>query len=223
MNTTKTYKEFDGNKIEEMPRLIDEGRLPISVRGLMKLRIGNTAEGVKNTRGYYLEGPRWAQENAFTTGDAIAYAAGGEKFKVVLDASQLCAMNPDSKSLNGALVLEDGFYETLQGPEFNRKDLYLNKNMIHGMARESLVWKAVTSDDQLFEEYSGRVFHEIGKRERTHGMGIHLADGEKVPTMQAICLDGIVDMDIYGKSQLRNDLSLYRGYAPLLGVLPQGE
>ena len=53
------YKEFYGRNTEQMPLLIAEGRIPLSVAGVMEQRLRS-------------EKPDW-KNNYFDTGDAVAY------------------------------------------------------------------------------------------------------------------------------------------------------
>jgi len=41
METREQYKEFSGRNIEQMPALISEGRVPMSVSQLMQKRLDN--------------------------------------------------------------------------------------------------------------------------------------------------------------------------------------
>ena len=116
------YKPFEGKNTEQMPLLIEEGRVPISMKGLMERRLevlnSDVSKEVRNA---------W-WNNYFDTGDAPAYDTKGN-MKVVLDAPQLRELNPNSKLQNCALILPKGSYASLQGEEFTReqKEQYTGK------------------------------------------------------------------------------------------------
>ncbi|MBS3117851.1 hypothetical protein J4430_03150 [Candidatus Woesearchaeota archaeon] len=80
LNDVQKHKEFYGRNIEQMPKLIAEGRTPLSIAGLMKRRIE-----VLNSP-YEVRSAYW--DNYFGTGDGIACHPNG-KGKVVLDAKPL--------------------------------------------------------------------------------------------------------------------------------------
>src|SRR3989338_9383475 len=96
LNDALNYKEFYGRSTEQMPRLIAEGRTPLSIAGLMRRRLEvlNSSDDVRNSF--------W--DNYFDTGDGIAYHPDG-RGKIVLDAKPLRELTPSSQLRNGALIL----------------------------------------------------------------------------------------------------------------------
>src|SRR3990167_11287530 len=127
LNDALNYKEFYGRSTEQMPRLIAEGRTPLSIAGLMRRRLEvlNSSDEVRNSF--------W--DNYFDTGDGIAYHPDG-RGKIVLDAQPLRELTPSSQLRNGALVLPSGVYDRLEGVEFSREDLAKNR-----------VWRALARDE----------------------------------------------------------------------------
>ncbi len=98
-----------------MPLLRKDGRVPLSVAGLMRHRLDVLESRVAPE----VRDAWW--NNCFDTGDAPAYDTHG-KVKVVLDAEPLRQISSQSKLFNGALVLEDGVYAQLPGPEFSAEE-----------------------------------------------------------------------------------------------------
>ena len=187
------YKEFYGQNIAQMPQLIAEGRVPISVAGIMERRL-------------YSGKPDW-KDNYFDTGDTFVYHPD-RKFKIVLDAQPLRQMTPESKLKNGALVLEDGMYEKLQGHEFKKKEL---KNLI-GRELTALevkahpLWKAFARDDALLDEYTYKIFLEMNKFfDSETAMGVYLVSAEKMPTVGAAFIGRLVDRSRLGSRDWLGD------------------
>ncbi|MEK6856187.1 MAG: hypothetical protein AABX66_03460 [Nanoarchaeota archaeon] len=83
------YKEFYGRNVDQMPALVADKRVPLSVAGLMERRLNSGKAVWKN--------------NYFDCGDAIAYHPDGG-VKIVLDAKPLREMTASSKLKNGALI-----------------------------------------------------------------------------------------------------------------------
>ena len=132
------YKEFYGRSTEQMPMLIADGRVPMSVNGLMQR---NLEVSEKDASGMYkFSDPvrsAW-MDNYFDTGDAIALHPNGN-IKVVLDAQPLREMNSRSQLSNCALVLPDGMYEKLEGHEFTREQIknYIDKWLARDEAKSN--------------------------------------------------------------------------------------
>ena len=110
------YKEFYGSNTGQMPLLVKDGRVPMSVNGLMQRRLEVQDKGI------FSDEVRSAwHDSYFDTGDGVVYHPDG-RIKVVHDARPLREMNSESQLVNGALVLPDGLYEKLEGQEFTRKE-----------------------------------------------------------------------------------------------------
>ena len=169
------YKEFYGRNTEQMPKLIAEGRTPLSVSGLMKRRLEarNASETIKDSWLY----------NYFDTGDAISYHPDG-KAKVVLNAKQLRELTPSSGLSNGALILPDGVYESLQGLELNKSDLkkYASGNWLKQKeVISNPIWQALSEDENLLKEYAGLVFSQG----YDNAMAVYSASAKDAPTMRS--------------------------------------
>ena len=108
------FKEFYGRNVEQMPKIVAEGRVPLSVSGLMQRRLGvrNASDKVKVS---------W-MDNYFNTGDAVVYHPDG-RVKVVLDSQYLREMTLETERNSGALVLTDEQYNAMDGKEFKKGKL----------------------------------------------------------------------------------------------------
>ncbi len=212
-DTIEPYKDFrDSEKgvvtyLAQMPLVIADNRVPLSVANLMerRLRAGKSSATWK--------------DNYFDA-DGIAYTAGGDKFKIVLDSQDLRKVTPKSKLTNtGALILGDGLYEQLQGQEFTMRDLksLLERDLSADEAKAHPVWKALARDDALLVEYTDKMFPEMKQKFKYNdAMGLYLASGEKVPTLRAACVGRLGD-----GSQLVGRFSLAGGSRRVVGVAPE--
>ena len=208
--TPQRYKEFYGRNTEQMPLLIAEGRVPLSVAGLMQARldIRNSCEEVKAA---------W-MNNYFDTGDAVVYHPDG-RLKVVLDSQHLRGLTPKSELRAGALVLANGKYESLQGQEFTREELrehvgyWLNKKQ----AKAHPIWGALAGDQGLLDEYVDYIFAEVKERSGyDFAMGVYPDSAVKTQKMRAWFVGRLGDWsDADGES----DLGII---GRLVGLLPRG-
>lgn len=161
--------------VNQMPKLIAEGRTPLSVSGLMKRRLeaGNLSEAVRDSWLY----------NYFDTGDAISYHPDG-RAKIVLDSQLLRELNPESKLSNGALILPSGMYEALEGIELSKSDLerYASGNWLKQKeVKSNPIWQALARDENLLKEYTDLVFsHGYDK-----AMALYKALPQDMPTMRS--------------------------------------
>lgn len=192
------YKEFYGRNTEQMPKLIAEGRTPLSVSGLMRRRLEarNASESVKDSWLY----------NYFDTGDAMAYHSDG-KAKIVLNAKQLRELNPESKLGNGALILPDGIYESLEGQEFSRSNLEKHASgdwLKQREAKSNPIWQALARDKALLEEYTNLVFSQGYDK----AMALYRASPQDIPTMRSWFVGRLVvsvRSGAYGRGHLGYD------------------
>ena len=155
-DTKEIYREFYGRNIEQMPKLIADGRVPINVSQLMKRRLDvrNSDDEVKSS---YLD-------NYFDTGDAVVYHPDG-RVKIVLDSQTLREITSQSELINGALVLTEEAYNTLQGEEFEKGKL---GKVNEGLSREDVkahpIWKVLARDQKLLNDYADYIFTEGKQR-----------------------------------------------------------
>ena len=157
LNTTReAYREFCGRNTEQMPKLIADGRVPMSVAGLMQRRLDvrNSDADVKTS---YLD-------NYFDSGDAVLYHPDG-RVKIVLDSQTLRDVTPNSELRNGALVLTEDAYNVLQGEEFKKGKLgKVNERLSREQAKAHPVWKILARDQALLNDYVDYIFAEGKQR-----------------------------------------------------------
>ncbi len=175
------YTEFYGTNKGQMPLLVKAGLVPMSVAQLMQRRVAVLGDKALKATWF---------DNYFDTGDAIAYK--DDKVKVVLDAAALRKMSARSELSTGALILPDGVYETLEGPEFTRDELTrlgIDKSLSQTKVREHPVWQALARDQAVLDEYAGALFREAKTRYNyDENMGLYVAAAQKQPTMRAWCV-----------------------------------
>ncbi|MBU2616357.1 MAG: hypothetical protein KKB79_00030 [Nanoarchaeota archaeon] len=185
----QNYKVFpeEGTDIyvNQMPKLIAEGRTPLSTTGLMKrrLEVKNASEPVRNSWLY----------NRFDTGDGIIYHPDG-RAKIALDAQPLREITPSSKLINGALVLDsyDGFgdlelskeeLEKYEDNDSHKRKEVLNNRIWRMLARHpDEVPEELAEDPKLLKEYSDLVFLEGFDR---RVIGLYKFSPQDTPTMRA--------------------------------------
>ena len=151
----ETYREFYGRSAERMPKLIADGRVPMSFAGLMQRRLDvRNAADVKGS---------W-MDSYFDTGDAVVYHPDG-RTKIVLDSQHLRDMAPESSRNDGKLVLTFGDYNHLQGEEFKKGKLgKTNERLSREDVKNHPVWKTLARDQVLLDDYTDFIFSEYWRR-----------------------------------------------------------
>ena len=209
----ENFKEFFGRNVEQMPKLISEGRIPLSVAGIMQRRLDvrNASDDVNAS---------W-RDNYFDTGDAVVYHPDG-RIKIVLDAQILREMNPDSKRNAGALVLTPEQYNAMTGEEFKKGKL---GKVNDGLSKEDVkahpVWKVLARDKALFNDYVDYIFAE-GKQRFGYDtlMGVYLGSAKgdtpgDTPEMRAWYVGRLENRSLVdGRSSLDDDDGRLVGVAP---------
>ena len=157
LNTSRdAYQEFYGRNTEKMQELVADGRVPISVAGLMQRRLDvrNSDDKVKSA---------W-MDNYFDTGDAVVYHPDG-RVKIVLDSEDLRNMTPDTPRNGGALIVTPEAYDALQGEELKKGKLGKTGDW---MSRDDVkahpVWKVLARDQVLLNDYADHIFGEYQAR-----------------------------------------------------------
>ena len=193
------YKEFFGRYNQQMPRLISDGRTPMSVADIMRRRL-EVANSTPDVRAAWLD-------NFFDTSDGIAYHPSG-KVKVVLDAVPLRKITPQNALPNGALSIDAATYTSLPGKEIRSATLTTGTPLAKRAAMNSPIWNALARDDKaLLREYTNLVFADAKQRfgyERN--MGIYLSTTPETPALRAWVVDRINSRSVlYGNSDLDNN------------------
>ena len=162
--TGKEYKKFYGRNIKKMPKLIAEGRVPLSVSGFKKktLDVRNVYDNV---------GASW-MENYFDTGDAIIYHPEGD-ILIHLDSENLRNINSKSPVNCGALLLsrdrDEAFsiYEELKKQsnvfEFKKGKLgKINEWLTKKEEKEQPILRVLARDQNLLNEYANYARERFG-------------------------------------------------------------
>src|SRR3989338_8696514 len=176
------YQEFNGPNTAQMPLLIKNGRVPMSVANLMDRRLE-----VRDAK-YSPEVRAAWHDNYFDTGDGILYHPDG-KIKVVPDAQVMRGINSESRLSNGALVLPAGAYEAAQGAEFTKEDLkkIIKDSLTMAGAKVNPVWQALARDQNRLNAYVDFVFDETQKRfGYDQNMGLYVGSAQKEPTARLV-------------------------------------
>ncbi len=210
LNTAReAYKEFYGRNIEQMPKLIADGRVPMNVAQLMQKRLDvrNSDEDVKSA---YMD-------NYFDTGDAVLYHPDG-RVKIVLDSQTLREMTPESPRDNGALILGEDVYNALKGEEFKKGKLgKVNESLSREDVKAHPVWKALARDQGLLNDYVDYIFSE-GKQRFGYDttMGVYPDSASNKPKLRAWYVGRLEGrFGAFGR-----DLLDY-GYGRFLGIAPE--
>ena len=203
------FREFYGGNVEQMPKLIAEGRIPLSVAGLMQRRLDvrNASSEVKSS---------W-MDNYFDTGDAVVYHPDG-RVTIVLDSQTLREMTPESPRDKGALILGEDVYNALKGEEFKKGKLgKVNESLSREDVKAHPVWKVLARDQGLLNDYVDYIFSE-GKQKFGYdtAMGIYPDSASDKPKLRAWCVDRLVS-----RSYANGRLDLDDNGGRFLGIAPE--
>lgn len=138
------YKSFPGKNIEQMPKLISEGRVPINVSQVMQERM------IFRENQEFLE-RAWRREE-FTTGDAVIYHPDG-RIKVVLDSPLVRQMNPSSSEIGGGLRISEEDFRKSDGGEFKANEFQKVNYFTKKEAKENPIWQLLARDKSLLNGY----------------------------------------------------------------------
>ena len=226
LNEPNDYKAFpeEGTDtvVSQMPKLMTEGRTPLSMAGVMKARLNfrnSSSEDVRNS---------WLH-NYFFTGDGIVYHPEG-RVKIDLDSERLRKVTLQTRLCYRALPLQTGEYDSLQAPELSREEA---ESLMNGewlkpkQVLDNRAWRIfarhpdevpadMAEDVNLLREYNGLVSSESGS-DRT--MAIFKASSYDVPTMRSAVLGWFVNRsnafggDVFGY----DDARLVGVLAPYIG------
>lgn len=212
------YEEFCGKGLEQMPKLIAEGRVPMSVVGLMQARLDvrNSSDDVKSA---------W-MDNCFNTGDAIVYHPDG-RAKIVLDSQYLREMTTETPLRDAAaLVLTQEQYGAMDGEEFQKGEL--GKTDDYWFSKKDVkahpVWRILARDQALLDDYTDYIFSELkGKKGNVvDDIGMGIFSSPKIygdtPEIRAWDVTGIFRSSTLGD---RGGFNIENGC--LVGILSKSE
>jgi len=215
-STGEANKEFYGRNIEQMPKLIADGRVPMNTAQLMQKRLDvRNSEDIKSG---------WL-DNYFDTGDAIAYHPDGRS-KIILDSQTLREMTPESPRW-GALILTPEAYDTLEGEEFKKDQTGKLLSTITGdwMSKADVkshpVWKALARDQVLLDDYTDYIFAEANERFNYDTvMGVFLSPAEDFPEdFPEIRAWAVLGLDSWSHADSGGDLGHVSGR--FVGIAPK--
>ena len=214
----EAYQEFYGRNVDQMPKLMADGRVPLNVAQLMQRRLSlrNGPGDVKTS---------W-MDNYFDTGDAVVYHPDG-RVKIVLDSQTLREMTPESQRNGGALVLTEDVYNALRGEEFKKGKLgKVNDGLSRKDVKAHPVWKALARDQGLLNDYTDFIFGEYQPRFAKDSalddlklMGIYSGSANgTAPEMRAWYVRGLGGRsDAFGRDDLDD------GNGRLVGIAPEAQ
>jgi len=206
--TREAYQEFYGRNVEQMPKLVADGRVPMNVSQLMQRRL-DVRNSDKAVKGSYMD-------NYFDTGDAVVYHPDG-RVKIVLDSQTLRDMTPESQRVGGALIIGEDVYNTLEEEEFKKGKLgKVNEQMSREDVKSHPVWKALARDQGLLNDYADYIFAE-GKERFGYdtAMGVYPDSAGDNPKLRAWFVYGLeVRSDADGWLDLDNLCGRFVGIAP---------
>ena len=219
LNGPEIYKFFTGRNVDQMPLLIHEDRIPVSIAGVMERRVHAYPSKIRET---------WLNINV-KTGDGIAYHPDGY-VKLVRDT--LRDINPRSRLIDGAFALEDGQYESLHGLELSRAEVkkyvsyYPMEGSVVGFSKNEVksnpLWRFYSRDLNLLKEYTDLIFPPRARFEYDKKMRIRITRQEsiskKIPTMRLLYIRG---NDTLSRSDIEGTLDLDNPYHVLIGATPE--
>ncbi len=157
MDLGKDYKLFSGDARTSIPKMKEEG-----------YKIQSVADVMQNRLSYGREFSDW-KDNFFDTSDGTVYNTRGD-VKIVLDADYIRNIDPSTKLNEGAVVLDNGTFESLNDKS---KVLYLPKGEVKNLhnkpytvesVKDSEVWNFLARDNKLLSDYTDEFFPEMKKR-----------------------------------------------------------
>lgn len=149
-NEEQKYKEFFGKTTEQMPKLLAEGRKPMTMYDLMKKRV--------EVIGTDIEDDWW--NNYFDTCDGVVVNKDG-RVKIVREAKFILELTPDTELKYGAVEISDEDFEKLEGLELTPKEVekYANKWLTKEEVMKNKIWLYFVKDDkELLKKYTDKVF-----------------------------------------------------------------
>ncbi len=203
---------------QQMPLLISDGRVPLSVYGLMKRRL-EVLNAPKNVKLAW-----W--DNYFDTGDGAVRHSDG-RFKVIPDAQYLRMLTPKTKLVDGAVILSDDVYKGLAGEEFSKAkvDMYFGRELSKAEVKAHPGWLALARGDKaLLGEFADATFAQAKQRWSYDGkmMGIYASHVPNEGAAGRLWSVNRLNVSI-DDSGANGDDHLVNNYGRLVGVAPEAQ
>ncbi|MBI5397954.1 hypothetical protein HZB03_00690 [Candidatus Woesearchaeota archaeon] len=191
---TLKFAEFYGPNILQMPLLIRADLVPASTAQIMQARL----DGKLSWDTYY------------DSGDGIMYHPDG-RVKLVHDAKPLREITYESTLHDGALVLPNDAWETLDGEVLSKEDVqkYAGRRQSESDVKLNPFWRFLSHNDQaLLENTIEEIFSKVKKRhDRDDALGICVGCSQNALTMRQWCIGsgslgyayGSFDLDYGGR------------------------
>ncbi len=206
------HTTYFGKNIEQMPKLLAEGKEPMSVAHLMEKRLNARQKGINQEQhdawwdNYFDTADLWLR-HPDKGGKVVPYSAQ------VLDFLQQ-HLNPETKLVDYAIPLPDGLFEAVDGLELKTSEI----EKIHSRgytpreAKKSDVWKVLAQSQKRLDNYVDAVVAETSKKQDL--MNLYFGNASMVPTGRLWCVGSwYSDSNAYG--------SLALGDGRLVGVAPE--
>lgn len=216
------FKVYRGENIAQMAELVNDGRVPMSSRAVMRRRLEVLSRKAKTSqeeranaevRDYWMY-------NYVDTGDDVFYHPEGG-LKIVLDDPIMRELKADSPLIVGGLRLGKtraesiARYNAIDSPELRRENLgILGRVLTLAQAKEHPVWKILSSENQsLLNDYMDALFefHKISE-----GAGVYLDSPREVAHGR---LWGFGSE--YNNSSATGNIIINSKYGRLVGVVPE--
>lgn len=202
---SEPYKIFPGPNNQQMPKLIAEGRNPISPSLVFWRRlevINKLNEALK--KGDKASAEAWKAvyescwDNYADTGFGIARHPEGNAV-LVPDAQYLRQLNLKTKLLNGYAIMPDGMFESLDGHRFTAEKIkqYGGRELSQKQALADPFLEAFIQDKTLRDASIVNTFAQGKERFKYNEMmGVYFPDAQKQPVMGLVCVRRLDDRSI---------------------------
>ncbi len=209
------HTTYYGRNTEQMPKLLADGKEPMSVAHLMEQRLAVRREAVSPVQhdawwcNYFDNADLWLR-HPDKGGKVIPYSA-----QVLQFLQQY--VKPDTKLFDYAVPLPDGLYEAMEGLELKPADIEKlhTRGYTPREAQKSDVWQELSGRSQKrLDKYVDAVVAETGREQNL--MNLYFGGISKVPTGRLWFVNNRSnDSFAFG------NLSLSIDYGRLVGVAPE--
>jgi hypothetical protein len=174
------YKPFEGAYVETMPALRAEGRIPMSLAGLMKRRLQVLKSGNQELIDNW-----W--ENDIYSSTGLAYYKN--KIKIVENPKFLLGIRKNARLFyGGKMAIAPKQFHNLEGQAFLCDEVTRGKIMSRDEVIEQLSWKAVAKDNELLKNYADAHFQKYNA-DIAMAFVSGPSEGDDIPMASALMLN----------------------------------